>query len=439
MLRLNFIYLGFLLSLVLFLLPTEGMTQANKWTGTWTMHYKPWPHIAAIDMELQIAEPTKDMLYPAKLTLSNKDFTGGYELLLVKKNNEELGIGRNKYPIGEEPYSLGPWTLYLNGTFRYQAGTQEDSLVLRRLWIDNFGIFMKGIYDNELYTNQKSFIRNFLYQEPITLVKKDDIPWTDPHIARIVHADTIFYGVYDAIEVHEPKVLLAVQDEERYDRDTVTIIHNGRAVTNGLALKQSTKIKEITLDTGENYIAFFAENYGDIPPNTANFLLTTNGVGRELYSFNFANRSNVFSTVMVGRFIYKPKQLPNPKEDVISQVDQEESQTAGRRDIAIGTMEVHDAKLTIELWDEQVEDGDVISLYVNDVKVIKNISVKKRVKKFNITLQPGPNRILFFAENLGLIAPNTAALRIQAGDTEKFLYLHTDLEHNNLLEIMLNK
>lgn len=431
MLRFTHILIIFFLNLF----PLAGIAQTEKWVGTWEMHYKPWPHIAAIDMELQVAAPIENMLYPAKLTISDAGFKGEYELLLVKKNNEELGIGRNKYPLKEEPFSLGPWMMYLNGTFRHSTGANGDSLVLRRLWIDNFGIFMKGIYDNELYTNHKSSIRNFLYQEPITLSKKNHVPWTDPHVNRIVHTDTIFYGVYDSVEVHAPHMSLAVQDEERYDRDTVTIVHNGKLLAQGLALKEATKLNEVVLDSGENYIAFFAENYGDVPPNTANFLLSTKSNGGNIYSFNFANSANVFSTLMVGRFIYKPLES-SEQEDTAIQVNKEESRTAGRRDIPIGTLEVHDEKLTIELWDEQVEDGDVISLYVNDVKVIKNVSVKKRVKKFDIALEPGINRILFFAENLGLIAPNTAALRVRAGEIEKSLYLHTDLQQNNLLEVV---
>jgi len=414
------------------LYPIIGLAQTDKWTGTWEMHYRPWPHIPAVDMELQIAAPINNMLYPAKLKLLGRGFSGEYELLLVKKNDNELGIGRNKYPVVEQPFGLGPWMMYLNGKLRYHAGAASDSLVLRRLWIDNFGIFMRGLYDNELYTNQKAFLRNFLYNEAITLSKRDNIAWEDPHISRIVNTDTIFYGVYDPIKVKEPRILLSMQDEERYDRDTVTIVHNGKLLADGLALKQATKLNEIVLDSGENYIAFFAENYGDIPPNTANFLTTTQGDSAGMYSFNFANKSNAFSTVMVARFQY------TPVKNVLRE-DIEETRTAGRRDIRIGTLVVHDEKLMLELWDEQVEDGDIISLYVNDTKTISNVKVGKRVKRFTINLQPGHNRILFFAENLGLIAPNTAALRINSGDVEKALHLSTDLQQNNLIEVMWDK
>lgn len=409
-----------------------GIAQTDKWIGTWEMHYKPWPHIPAIEMELQIAKPVKNMLYPAKLRFSYQGFRGEYELLLVKKNNNELGIGRNKYPLIEQPFGLGPWMMYLNGKLSYRTGIPSDSLVLQRLWINNFGVFMRGLYDDELYTNQKAFLRNFLYNEEITLSKKDDIAWTDLHISRIVDTDTIFYGVYDPIEVKKPEILLSMQDEERYDRDTVTVVHNGNLLANGLALEQATKLNEFVLDSGENYIAFFAENYGDIPPNTANFLLTTQGEKGGMYSFNFANKSNAFSTVMVARFQYKP--VKN-----IIQEDVEETRTAGRRDVRIGTMVVHDEKLTLELWDEQVEDGDIISLYVNGTEVISKVEVRKRMKRFTINLQPGRNRILFFAENLGLIAPNTAALRMRAGNVEKVLHLSTDMQQNNVLEVTWDK
>lgn len=427
-----------LLNLAICLAPKYTIAQADKWVGTWEVHYKPWPHIPAIDMEIQIAKPVKNMLYPTKLKLSHQDFEAAYEVLLVKKNDAELGVGRNKYPLKEEPYSLGPWLMYLNGVLHYQEKGKADSLTLKRLWIDNFGVFMKGIYDNELYTNQKSFIRNFLYQEAITFSKKNNIPWNDPHLSRIVDTDSIYYGVYDPIKVDDPHLELALQDEERYDRDTVTVVHNGHMLANGVALEQAMELNKVVLDTGENYIAFFAENYGDIPPNTANFLLTTKSNGGALYGFNFADRSNVFSTVMVGRFQYKPKEVAHSNE--FPQVnDATETRTAGRRDVSIGALEVKEGRVQIEVWDEQVEDGDVISLYHNGVKVISNVAVRKRAKRFTIALRPGRNSILFFAENLGLIAPNTAALRIKSGEIEKELYLYTDLEQNNLIEIVWKK
>src|SRR3546814_14190655 len=116
-------------------------------------------------MTLRIAHPVANMLYPAQLILNHHSFKGEYELLLVKKNDNQLGVGRNKAHTTEEPYGLGPWMLYLNGTLDYEQGGTAENLRLNRLWIARMGQFMRGLYENEIYTNPTASIRNFLYHK----------------------------------------------------------------------------------------------------------------------------------------------------------------------------------------------------------------------------------------------------------------------------------
>jgi len=165
--------LGTLASFTVF---SAGVSGQTIWPGTWQLRYKPWPHIPEITMTLHIAEPTMDMLYPAMLELQYHTFQGTYALLLVKKSDQQLGIGRNKYPRYEQPFGLGPWMVYLNGVLAYQPTQAGDAMVLKRLWLDNFGIFMKGLHDNELYTNMKATLRDFLYRTDIALMKISDQP-----------------------------------------------------------------------------------------------------------------------------------------------------------------------------------------------------------------------------------------------------------------------
>src|SRR5690606_32362453 len=106
---------SFLLCITALLLSVSGFGQSTDWVGRWFFEYKQAPHIPTISMTLEIGEPTSKMLYPSRLTLKHNDFLGEYNLLLVEKNSNELAIARNKYPISESPYSLGPWMIYLNG------------------------------------------------------------------------------------------------------------------------------------------------------------------------------------------------------------------------------------------------------------------------------------------------------------------------------------
>lgn len=425
----------------------------SRLAGTWFMQYKPWPHIPAIDMKLRIADPTAEMLYPAKLELIYGSFRGEYELLLVKKNEEQLAIGRNKYPVLEEPFGLGPWMMYLNGVLEYQEGEDGPEMVLKRLWLDNFGIFMRGLYDNEFYTNTKVFLRDFMYREDIALRRVDGTPWTHPDTWRIVNTDTIYYGVYDPI-VSEGQVLsLAIQDEERYDRDTVTIVHNGNVLADRIPLEQATALDIITLDSGENYLAFFADNYGDMPPNTANFIIGTPGDSGQLYGFNFSAHANAYATVMVARFQYQPvagetsqsgaastsvPDVPriNSQEPPIQKMP---TYVKGRRDQRIGQLKASTRTLMMEIRDEQMEDGDIISLEVNGAVITERMEVNRQGRRFGVSLQRGRNRIVFRAENLGRIPPNTAVLIIHADGKEQKFHLSTDFTRNNVLDVVFDK
>lgn len=416
----------------IFLLPSIAVGQV-RWTGSWETHYKPWPHIPEIKMVLHVAAPTMDMLYPAMLELSHGTFTGRYELLLVKKNQHQLGIGRNKYPLVEEPFGLGPWMMYLNGVFDHQSAEAGDTIVLKRVWLDNFGIFMKGLYDNEFYTNTKVYLRDFLYRTDIKMTKVSEEPWVHPHTQRIVHTDSIYYGVYDPIESTADWLSFFLQDEERYDRDTVTIVHNGLVLADRLPVEHAMALDSIRLDTGENYLAFFADNYGDMPPNTANFIIGTTDDNGQLYGFDFSNPSNAYATVMVANFRYHPpvRSAAGEKPSGPTTV----SRTKGRRNLRIGAWKVQAEKLILEIHDEQLEDGDVISLEVNGALVADHVEVSREGKKLSVSLAPGRNRIVFIAENLGRIPPNTAALRVIAGEEERMFHLSTDFERNNVLEI----
>ena len=475
----------FLFLLLTVLTLTASAQQADKWVGTWEMSYQPWPHIPEIHMTLRVAEPVADMLYPAQLLLTHHTFKGEYELLLVKKNDHQLGVGRNKVPLVEEPYGLGPWMMYLNGTLDYLQTDTGANLQLNRLWIDRMGIFMTGLYDNEFYTNTKVYIRNFLYSEDVLLQQSDPTPHTFPNQRRIIETDSIYYGVYDPMETDSPTLEFSIHDEERYDHDTVTVVHNGKVLIDRLPLEEALDLDELSLDSGSNYIAFFADNYGSLPPNTANFIVATTGTEPHLYGFNFGNRSNAFATVMVAPFFYHPpettatenvtaveEEVPDNAEVNEVETREEEtiiesntiesnaasadslnkgtsvaaaetpplsnrSYTAGRRDVRIGQWEINAEKIDLEIWDEQVEDGDIISIEVNGAVVVDQAEVTTNGRRFGITLKRGRNRILFRAHNLGRIPPNTAALAITANGQERVFHLSTDFERNNVLDIVV--
>ena len=402
--------------------------------GKWNYKYQPWQHIPAIDVEMTVFAPVNEMLFPAKLKISYASFKSEYDFLLVKKDENKLGIARNKFPIKEEPYSLGPWLMYLNGHFDLKQNKGKLEINLKRLWIKDFGIFMKGLDDDEMQTHSKVYVRDFLYNAKISLKQTEKFVKKHPKENEIINPKEIYYGVYDAIEVNDPEIQLSIQDEERYDKDSITIVHNGKIIANKIMVKEAVLLDKIQLNSGDNFIAFFAENYGELPPNTANFLTFVNGAKEPQYSFDFTHKSNAFATVMVAHFNYKPTNENKTVENKMVSKDDE-----GRKNQSVGKLKTKSETVYLEFWDTRKEDGDIISVYINGEIFTKKLEVKHQHKTIKATLKPGKNKIIFKAENLGSIPPNTAALKIYGDGFEKTIQLSTDFKRNNLLEIELIK
>lgn len=466
--------------------------QTDKWVGTWTMEYKPWPTTSGIKLQLQIGKPERDMLYPAQLKVIYSPFSGTYEVLLAKKNDYQLGIGRAKYPVEETPFHLGAWMLYLNGTLNYQAkGTPE--LGLQRMWINSYELFMQGLYaDDEMYAYMKDLLRELLSRKDIVLKKQNNTPWQHRDIHRILHpeADSIYFGIYDKVDVYDSIVPLSIRDEDAIDRDTVTLLLNGKQLLDRSFISETGRTLQLPLDSGINIVTMFADNYGRLPPNTGAFKVkTTTGA----YMFDFRDRSNLYATFLVAQLNRLPrKALRDTVKTGIANTPAEKNNKWPVKDSTYGKMKtvadsrqppvagtdmkriagpgaghpvkdsvratllkpvndkriterqtsvlekihVQQADVTLELWDDAAEDGDSISIRMNGLEVVTGFPVKRQRQQLKVNLQEGENKLIMLADNLGSIPPNTAVMRIVAGALRKYVTIKTDLKQNNMLLII---
>ena len=413
---------------LLFFTGNMAIAQADKWTGTWQMSRKLYAgSSAAIIMNLQIGIPDQRQLYPAKIKLQYGEFSGTYEMLLVRKNDGQIGISRGKYPLHETPFKLGIWMWYLNGTLDFQ----DNKLFLHRKWIDKADFWMRGLYEgDEIWESSKVSLRDFLYRDSITLKKINNTPLTDSSVRRILHPETsgIYLGIYDSIVTGDSIARMKVEDQEKYDKDTVTLLHNGRPLFYRNEINDHNRELRVRLDTGRNLFIFFADNYGGIPPNTGFLYMETDG---RPYGFDFSNRSNAWATFLVADIYFKPTvQKPivqNNLNDLVAQ----------RTTESVATIKVDTSAVVLELWDGAAQDGDSISLRLNGKWLTTGFPVRNAVQKIPIRLQPGENELLFMADNLGSIPPNTAELRIRYGQKTRVLGLSTDMQKNKTLKLIL--
>ncbi len=398
------------------------MAQADKWTGIWRTSVKPWPQSSVINFEWHIGDPVQGVLYPAVLKLQYGEFTGIYEMLLAKKNERQLGIGRNKYPVKETPYKLGPWMWYLNGTLDYQ----DTRISVNRMWIDRFNIWMYGLYDeDEIYVHSKVTLRDVLYRDALSLTRSGNKPLPDSSLQRILRQDSIniYFGMYERIVTKDSIIPLVLEDQEKYDKDTVTLLHNGKPLFTREQINDQNRQLSVPLDTGRNLFVFFADNYGGLPPNTG-FLKST--INNKPYGFDFSDRPNGYATFLVAN-IYR---APAGNDTVISNIIQ-------RTSIPVATIPVNTRDVILALRDARIQDADSISLCLNGEWIARGFPVKSAVQTIAIRLKKGENILLFTADNLGSIPPNTAELQIRYGRKTKTLNLSTDMRRNNEIRLIL--
>lgn len=96
-------------------------------------------------------------------------------------------------------------------------------------------------------------------------------------------------------------------------------------------------------------------------------------------------------------------------------------------------------QITLQVWDNNKEDGDSISLKFNDTWILTNFLLKKEKFTIHLTLTQKDNQLLLFAENLGSIPPNTAAISIDDDELVRTFILNSDMSKSESVKIILLK
>ena len=86
-----------------------------------------------------------------------------------------------------------------------------------------------------------------------------------------------------------------------------------------------------------------------------------------------------------------------------------------KRDVEVQkVITVNSKKISLSVWDNERVDGDRISLSLNGKWILRNYEIAKEKHSLDIELiQNKVNELVFFAENLGEIPPNTTAINIK--------------------------
>ncbi|MCB9305837.1 MAG: hypothetical protein H6565_04520 [Lewinellaceae bacterium] len=120
----------------------------------------------------------------------------------------------------------------------------------------------------------------------------------------------------------------------------------------------------------------------------------------------------------------KAKPLEKPKASVASSAKIQPDSIGGRAVKVSRSLAVKNRKIKVKLWDSQVEDGDIVSVYLDDKKVIDHVYLRLKPQEYEIELPPGKEHYLtVYADDFGKAEPNTAKVSVFDGVREQIIDL----------------
>jgi len=420
----------------------------NSFMGKWEMNYTNEKNESPVKLILQIGIPEKSVLYPATLTIECDSFSASYELLLVKKNSRQLFISKNKLPITETPFSIGAWTYFFNGTLDFKINFKGDLLLTN----NRFPVAIDGLKINEIkdypinYQPLANKLFQFLYASTISFTKINNEILNTALSKKITtpKLSSIYFGLIDTIFTKSEEARIKFQRNN--DNDIVSVKLNEEIIIDQVDSRKKRDNEEIILDTGLNIISFFTDDFGSIKPSSAAIKIEFENYKKTL-SFN--DTENMGATFILAEVYIQTNSKGDKNISTEKRITTDEQEdysylryynkiidSSGKRSgRIIGDFITQLPQLTFAIWDDAVEDGDTISLSINNKWITQNFPVKKKPQFLTVFLQPGTNLITFSANNLGSIPPNTSVLEIIDGKKRKSFYIETDLNRNNLVRI----
>lgn len=114
-----------------------------------------------------------------------------------------------------------------------------------------------------------------------------------------------------------------------------------------------------------------------------------------------------------------------------------ENEFTKRQKVVTQEIEFDSDSLRIDVYDNGEVDGDMISLFYNDQLVLNNQKLTHKSIRLNVVLDSSKasNEISMFAENLGLIPPNTALMSITDGINKYEVKISSTLEKNATIRL----
>jgi hypothetical protein len=109
-----------------------------------------------------------------------------------------------------------------------------------------------------------------------------------------------------------------------------------------------------------------------------------------------------------------------------------------REKVILKTIEIQNAAVQLKFFDNKEVDGDSISIYINDKLVATHVRLDLDPFVLNYTFPDSlaEAQVSMFAENLGSIPPNTAAMQIIDGKKKYYIILKSNFTGNAVVSLV---
>jgi hypothetical protein len=100
----------------------------------------------------------------------------------------------------------------------------------------------------------------------------------------------------------------------------------------------------------------------------------------------------------------------------------------------IQALEVFEDSVTLSLYDNGEIDGDTVSVFLNNEKIISNVRLTASAYKHTIYFKKGETiQLTLYAENLGTIPPNSGLLVVYSGDKRYQVFFTSTLNKSAVI------
>ncbi len=180
-------------------------------------------------------------------------------------------------------------------------------------------------------------------------------------------------------------------------------------------------------------IELFPDDKYNIAKRVTPFFTITNAASDERKKKQqFANANTVTPKKKRRKSKVKTKEQIIPAQTEVAQAQKKpevRESFDGRKISYTKEFEFDSEHIIVKIWDHGRQDGDIVSIYLNGVQVVKKYYLTYWKKEFTIKLDPNKSNDLFlYAHNLGDSPPNTVAVEITDGKKSENIVLNSDLQ-----------